>query len=172
MPSQTGLPTAATSPKASRRRKAVLLLLAIVIAVFVDSVYFSRPKIDPRLIGRWDVYLNSRPLLPDPLPKPYFTNVVFKPDGTGTQGHVFGLIPQRNAPFEWWVDENGFVICDPVRRSVLERIQRGASRISARLTGGQPLSTDAMKPVSVTDDLIIMEHVYGPRNFSIFKRMR
>lgn len=136
-----------------RRRFVVAALAALSLALVYCR--YSRPNIDPRLIGRWTVHHPLDKSWPRPM-------VEFRPDGTATWWSAD--IPQRReyAPrsMRWSATGDKFT-WRFVNTSLLMAIQRQADRLRYRWFGANGVAPHERQHqiVEVSADEITIDHI-------------
>jgi hypothetical protein len=161
----------------TRSRRRILIATLVVVVLVGGAWWWSRPRVDPRFFGHWDVYAWSN-AWPDGMPERLtYENVVLHPNGTGQGdfrmgggggGGGGGNLAFQTLPVEWRIDSEGRLIMRP--RPTLERRLCEEFRVILALFGTTVRQPMSMTIVEATKDRIVVENVKRPGEFFIYRR--
>jgi hypothetical protein len=147
-----------------RRRSRRFAITAIIVVVLLGGLWWlTRPRIDPRFVGRWQWF--------DLSPFPYIvandSDIVFVLSADGTARHE-GM----PASFNWYVASNGRLVIAH-RFTGLDRIKDECNRFVERITGSVPVVRllDEYNIREVTADRIELEYGAMLGSYCCLKRV-
>jgi hypothetical protein len=157
----------------NRPRHRLLIAAAIVVALIGGLWWLTRPRIDPRFVGTWEIYESSYSNSDDFRGEKPEQSVIFTDDGlTRPQTEFLDEADSDEAEMLWRVDSSRGILVLSEKLTPIDQFILTLKRLHLKITGGSVLEWDSVMTIqNVTNDRIVLTSEDKPGKFYILKRV-